>query len=616
MITVDGLRKWAEDNNIDLVVVSPKLIRMEDKDNNRSVKLHKFMKDIGGIGKRPLKDPNDFRDVVIDEFTIKFKNKTNKMDSTVTSVYEASYCYMLSKFYYGKIEKVNTPGVDVEDVEDILSNSKSWNTAVIKSCNLLNSKLPKNKNYSFERQSQNVKFIEKVFKSINKSSKYFVNINKWNPSDIWIFDLDVISDFKSELSEVKSYEELNEVIKTHLQNGSVYGISLKKAEYPKLIDVNLIRRAEDIQYTLTEMTPKSKSGSAISTASNFIHYVDMITKTNSYFEMRSDGSSIDNWNIEIHTPGSKAAHGKLGKGTVEKIYNKISPNHFTFTKLGKEETIDKIVEYLKILGYDIKREEIEGNMDRWLYPKYYGLHLINALNNESDEIKLKIVNELVKSAKSQSSFSSPHLKIESHIKRLKAKALLRESTSKVVTYGIISMAAKPFHTGHMRIIEYASKQCDEVIVLVSDKNRSRPNEITIYGKDMINIWNDIISKYLPANVKWTKSGSPISDAYKIIESANENNSKDKFIIFTGEDDIKNYSRVDKYDKVDIKIKSFLRDDASITGNISGTKMRHFLESGKKDEFMKNLPPEFSDEDKNKYYNILYFSLNMERENEE
>ena len=60
--------------------------------------------------------------------------------------------------------------------------------------------------------------------------------------------------------------------------------------------------------------------------------------------------------------------------------------------------------------------------------------------------------------------------------------------------GLIPISAKPFHEGHMSLIRKASDECKKVIVYVSTSDRKRKGEITIFGEDMLIIWENILSK--------------------------------------------------------------------------------------------------------------------------
>lgn len=177
--------------------------------------------------------------------------------------------------------------------------------------------------------------------------------------------------------------------------------------------------------------------------------------------------------------------------------------------------------------------------------------------------------------------------------------------------GLVPMSAKPFHKGHMFLIQAASQRCNRVIVYVSISDRSRKGEITIYGEDMQFIWERIITKYLPDNVECVYGGSPVGNVYEFLGniSAQDIPSEETYAIYTGQDDLKRYQ--DKYyanvkDKV--WIKSFERGDDS--PNISGTLMRSYLSNASQDKFLfLDGLPSMEDEDQEEIFNILFRRLN-------
>ena len=58
------------------------------------------------------------------------------------------------------------------------------------------------------------------------------------------------------------------------------------------------------------------------------------------------------------------------------------------------------------------------------------------------------------------------------------------------TIAIVPVSAKPYHAGHDGLVRIASKENDEVHLLVSITDRSRPGEMKIDGGTMFGIWKD------------------------------------------------------------------------------------------------------------------------------
>tara|TARA_B100001094_G_scaffold333255_1_gene409932 strand:- start:7938 stop:8579 length:642 start_codon:yes stop_codon:yes gene_type:complete len=187
---------------------------------------------------------------------------------------------------------------------------------------------------------------------------------------------------------------------------------------------------------------------------------------------------------------------------------------------------------------------------------------------------------------------------------------LREEPERF-TFGLVPMSAKPFHKGHMFLIQSAAERCDNVIVYVSISDRSRKGEITIHGEDMQFIWENIIKNHLPSNVECVYGGSPVGRVYEFLGNISEQGGIDgqTYAIYTGKDDAKRYQ--DKhYENIKDKvwIKEFERGDDS--PNISGTLMRSYLSNADQDKFLfLDGLPDIPDEDKKEIFNILFKRLN-------
>ena len=99
-----------------------------------------------------------------------------------------------------------------------------WISSSILGANKLYEKFKKGK-YIFHRGSKQVDTINNIFSAVKKAEKFRMDINKWNPSDIWMISEEF--NFK-ELSDEKTILGLNQVIQKYLEDGSLIGVSLKK----------------------------------------------------------------------------------------------------------------------------------------------------------------------------------------------------------------------------------------------------------------------------------------------------------------------------------------------------------------------------------------------------
>ena len=202
---------------------------------------------------------------------------------------------------------------------------------------------------------------------------------------------------------------------------------------------------------------------------------------------------------------------------------------------------------------------------------------------------------------------------------------------------LIPMSAKPYHLGHHKLIQYAEKTNDAVMVFVSysgrgikkikDPNDSRSikegaakievpkkGEIPIFGDDMKYIWEEILLDELEFSDKvrlLTPSHgahpSPIRNIHEVCEillnqgvisvpflDLELHSSEVSLSIYSDSNDI-----LDNYDKANmIKMYGDLINqqiflvgvDRCSTIDISGTQMRKFLKNGQIRNFEQFLPP--------------------------
>ena len=177
------------------------------------------------------------------------------------------------------------------------------------------------------------------------------------------------------------------------------------------------------------------------------------------------------------------------------------------------------------------------------------------------------------------------------------------------TLGVVPMAGKPVHDGHWKLIELASKENQRVIVYVSDKGRTKKGEYPITGEQMIEVWNDVLSKYLPSNASIKFVDSPVANVRYLLSDLNADTEDAPVTnIYSDVDDIQKYDVEElksKYSDLYAAGKIQLRGiERTSTTNISGTKMREFLQNKDKPSFFNYLPQSLSTSDKQTVWNIL------------
>jgi hypothetical protein len=164
--------------------------------------------------------------------------------------------------------------------------------------------------------------------------------------------------------------------------------------------------------------------------------------------------------------------------------------------------------------------------------------------------------------------------------------------------GLIPMAAKPYHAGHDGLIRIAAKENDNVIVLVSDRDRD-----TISGAGMMRVWQELIQPKLPAHVEVVFCVSPVGKGFELLAKADEDGSQDTFSIYSDPADVGRFKTLPKY-APHLTANGQVKDRAvarTTTVNVSGTQMRNWFDAGDQGSFLKHLPRGI---DGVRYWNIL------------
>ncbi len=180
------------------------------------------------------------------------------------------------------------------------------------------------------------------------------------------------------------------------------------------------------------------------------------------------------------------------------------------------------------------------------------------------------------------------------------------------TLGLIPIAGKPVHLGHWQLIEKAAQENDNVVVYTSSSDRIKPGEFPIKGDDFIQIWSDILIPALPKNVKVKFVDSPVRSVMHELQwleqlTAQDHANVPSVKLYSDKEDVEtNFKDEDlkKYPELLAAGKiAKVGVERTSTTDISGTKMREFLQAGNKESFFRNLPP-ISQSDKEIIWNML------------
>jgi len=338
--------------------------------------------------------------------------------SAITKLTESAQCVYAQALWNGTKDyndadlKEAYASVDVdESLENILNLSESWKKSCIIGAQLLYKRFGK-KNYTFHRGSSWVQNLEKVFSKLNKVDKFFSNLNKWSPADIYMLS-PVGAQIKIDHT-IDDIVELNKVLYEALASGDIVGVSLKKmAKGGKIDYYNYDEEKKVIEFD------KFTTGADGFFSSKDI-YIYFTVNGKVQFRTFSEPTS---WQGEIK--GKIANGGKLGYGPIQGVLRRLGLKQLTDVKVLKS-AIDKMDPIMlkkfyenysryandsKKLSYDEFKDQVDANGKPWLFSKYIGLELIDIVTdaNEQDDF----ITNCIQYASSQSELSAPFIKIHS-----------------------------------------------------------------------------------------------------------------------------------------------------------------------------------------------------------
>jgi cytidyltransferase-like protein len=178
------------------------------------------------------------------------------------------------------------------------------------------------------------------------------------------------------------------------------------------------------------------------------------------------------------------------------------------------------------------------------------------------------------------------------------------SEERMMSIGLVPMAAKPFHVGHMTLIELASQQNDQVKVYVSLSDRAKPGEFPIYGEQMQRIWQEHLLNIMPENVDvdlLPVGMQPVRMVYETLSNASDTNSANIWRIYSDPVDTnQNYKEAyrqkyfgDAYNNGQVIFAAEENPEQFTRGagtpDASGTMARDYLNNNDFESFVKMMP---------------------------
>jgi hypothetical protein len=183
---------------------------------------------------------------------------------------------------------------------------------------------------------------------------------------------------------------------------------------------------------------------------------------------------------------------------------------------------------------------------------------------------------------------------------------LEIGTRSGISLGIYVLAGKPVHNGHWQMIDLATRECDESLIITSTAGRDE-----LPPGSMIDAWKSVLEPQLhkdyPNATLIITSESPLSIAVGKMRQLKSVVSNFNFYSdaedASGKYSIENLTGMIRDPGVMEKLHQRSIDRGETT-QISGTRMRKFLAMDDRSSFDEYVPQTLSDKQKDQYWNVL------------
>lgn len=276
--------------------------------------------------------------------------------------------------------------------------------------------------YTFHRGSELVTKINAKYQELSKKVGVTLNINKWNPADIWALK----ENTQLEFDKCKTLDEFNIYIKKLYQEGKLYGVSLKKTPEgkPTKTVYNLDKSSiKKVTYVGSRITAASKDFLKDEIAKD-VYVSFSIDGSTTEMQIRTFSAGMSGWQGEIK--GATAAGGKIGGGNLQEalVLAGIPTSSFIDQTSFKSQssttstnTISKFVVMYKYLSGDTRAiniitEDVKKMLkqydNNWLYSKYLGMQFLYVMLNSGKQNE--VMQNVVSIASSTTAVSSVFIK--------------------------------------------------------------------------------------------------------------------------------------------------------------------------------------------------------------
>lgn len=326
----------------------------------------------------------------------------------------------------------------INDVVNLIQTNKQWAKSFVEVANKLDAVI-KLSGKTFHRDSQWTSQLKQTWTTANNqhTPRPFSNINKWNPADIWIVDKNL---------EVPSpgitLEELNQWMIEQYNTGKLYGISLKKTTAAATVNVyNLDPIGDQMKVVMKDLiiTSSGRLEQLFKSKHTYMKYESIIPlsmRYNALMEADTEGKvqyrSFDSGqSIQGEIQGKKAAHGKIGFGSINAVLRSLTGKSITdmknlkasiSTPKGKREIVKHLIDMSQaVLGDNVtgsKRAQLIKQGMEWsddnLLSKFQAVELLFHIHNFRVKHKKKadqFLTTLFQYASSQAPLSSVFIKV-------------------------------------------------------------------------------------------------------------------------------------------------------------------------------------------------------------
>jgi len=362
-----------------------------------------------------------------DEIRLSVLEKTKDFGSSgsrnakITSINEGAQCVFLGIISKGLVPslsnatKVNNYDIDV-NLSEIKKISDHYLQSSIHGANALLKKYPCMSGMNFHRKSRYVKMIDDKYRELNRQVKLFGSMDKFNPSDIWVFSNQGLNDL-SKLKDIKTWEHFSLFLKEKYDSRDIIGVSLKKVQ-SKTPPIKLYNY--NPKKSLSNYLSSSVGKDDINDDSKSVYIYFTKDSKKQAIQFRSfQGTGLSNYAGEII--GKTSMAGKVGYGQISD-YTKLSfgvslPEHKTLVKKVQEkskslkkEMYVYVKEFYSITQMDFEKW-YDTEDDVYVYTKYIGLFILYHLNQAGKVKQDKFVSLVTSYAYSEIAESSVFIKL-------------------------------------------------------------------------------------------------------------------------------------------------------------------------------------------------------------